>query len=161
MTLSLLQEMFKLFFFALIVYISYNSKITRDKIFRLFFWIPIATTYIGSALIQTDFRDFGVILLVLSLISVLFVYGLHFLKREKELLDYLKIFWLLLIVADLAMVNLFRFFSNKSINQSLDFTKDLVNRVDLMIDIVTGILLLVISAMIFIKNKKVFTKIEE
>ncbi len=122
MTLSLLQEMFKLFFFALIVYISYNSKITRDKIFRLFFWIPIATTYIGSALIQTDFRDFGVILLVLSLISVLFVYGLHFLKREKELLDYLKIFWLLLIVADLAMVNLFRFFSNKSINQSLDFT---------------------------------------
>jgi hypothetical protein len=154
MDLTLLS-IFKLISGLLVIYIVINSRISKDKEYTLLFWIPIVCAMISSGLINYNFRDLALISLLLCLGFMLGIYSLNFSKRDKTLLDYLKLFWLIIVISDSILMNFYRYMNIKSITDRY-FINDgkIVERVDSTLSVLFICTTLLISILIYFKQRQ-------
>lgn len=149
-------------FYLLVLYLTLHSKITADKVYGRIFWAIIIVLFSVLTWMQWNYPALRFIILVSGSLALVVVYYLHFRKREKSHLDYLKLCWLLFFSLDNITVNFMRFIYKNYPSTTL-VTKDSANLVSEIFNITHIVILSIIAFMTYkeLKNKRISLKNEQ
>ena len=149
---TLINSVTSILFYLLIIYITRYSNITKDRKYGNPFWTVNLLSFVFLAWIGWRFPIWRMSILSLSLVTIIFIYYLHFRQRTTTKLDYWKLGWLLFFAFDGLTVNSMRYIYSTDKNVSL-INKDFTNQIDLLFDFTHLIILGIISYMIFKTEK--------
>lgn len=109
MLFSNLYNIVKLALLLLTLYILIRGKITYNMKYGIPLWTCIIGILVASILLQWEKPDLRLTLTIGLTIIMGIIYFLHFRKREKTTLDYMKLGFLIFIIFDTAIINTMRY----------------------------------------------------
>lgn len=110
---SLITSVCKILTLVFVVYITQYSQITKDTKYRYPFWMSVFISIITLFVIRWELPLLRMYLVVVFMLLIFSIYFLHFLKRQKTTLDFIKLGAIFLFAIDNLTINTMRYLYGK------------------------------------------------